>query len=220
MKEFLQKRWVRIVGLIPMSIYSYLAIMSVYIVATETIFRPIHKVFSMTDMIGWIGYLFFLSIIGCSGILAIMTAYYMKGVFKILYIAGAMAIISSVTYLPLSFIFGGDYELYPEVPNEEFLHGKWFNENTILELNPDNTFSIIYDNRSIIGGDSTNYEGTWEYGKLNKIYFDGLNPDWRNPWEVTWGNGYYFITYSIPDNFDAWTGDLGLMREQEWLDTH
>ncbi|MFH2050504.1 MAG: hypothetical protein ABIJ12_13795 [bacterium] len=219
MKEFLQKRWVRVAGIFPMAFYSYLAIMSVYIVVSETFFRPVHKIFPMTDGIGWLGYLFFLSIVGCSGILAIITAYYMKGIFKVLYIAGAMAIISSAAYLPLSFIFCGEHDLYPEFSGEEFLCGKWINDSFALDLKEDNTYSITFYDSNPSGKDKLKYEGTWKL-KHHEIFLDGLEPNWNQSWDLTWGNGYYFITYSISDNLDAWDGNLGLMREQDWLETH
>lgn len=143
----------------------------------------------------------------------------MKGIFKVLYVAGILSLLSSITFLPLAFNFNADYDFRPEISNPQFLVGKWIDKSNQLELYSDSTYFLTHDNRFLIWGDSKHCEGTWEFDDGN-IYLYNLNHNWPSPWAVNTSDGYYFITYSIPDNFDAWTGNLDLMREQEWLDSH
>ncbi len=216
MKDFLKKRWVRVVGLVPMAIYSVLATAAVWILISETLFRPPNLVLSGTDIIGMFGLAFFLAIIGGSGVYAIITAYFMKGIFKILYIAGIFAIIAAAAYLPLKIVFNAEVDFHPSIPNQGFLVGIWYDDYYKIELGPDNSYVLTRDYESVIGGGGTQYKGEWRLSR-NKLHLTNLPSLWPGPWEVRTSDGYYFITYHIPDNPDAWSGYLGLMREKDWL---
>jgi len=170
----------------------------------------------MTDLIGWIGYLFFLGIIGASGILAIVTAYYLRGAFKILYIAGILAILSSASYLPLSFTHTALVDFHPEISDPQFLVGKWMDDTIELELISDSIYILNKKTGFLFRSDNVQNKGTWRLDR-NKLYLQNLDSTWYSPWEVLSSDGYYFIAYYFPENFDAWSGYLGLMRETEWL---
>jgi len=173
----------------------------------------------MTDLIGWIGYLFFLSLLAGTGLLALITAYKLGRIFKVLYIAGSLIILYSASYLPLNFLFTTDVEFYPDNIDAHFLSGKWMNDYYQLELVSDSTYKLTYREGFLFWEDSLSITGIWRCDR-HEIYFSNPYPYWTDPCEVTKSDGYYFITYSIPDNFDAWTGDLGLMREKDWLESH
>jgi hypothetical protein len=212
--KFFEKHWVRFVGYFVAAFYCLLAYLAIEIVVTETIFRPPNHVFPMTDGIGWIGYLFFLSIVAGSGILAIVTAHYLHGYFRILYVAGAVAIVSAIFYLPLSFRFNADVNFQPDIPDATFIAGTWTDGGLTLDLMTDSTYQL--DSWSVPGD-----HGRWRLDR-NLLY---LTPDtgavWqKRPWEVTASSGYFFITNTIPENFDAWSGDLGLMRKADWETVH
>lgn len=217
--DFFQKRWVRIVGLVPMSLYSLVSILLVYGLINDTVFRPPNKVFSMTDLIGWMGYLFFLSLLAGTGLLALFTAFKMGRIFKVLYIAGSLIILYAASYLPLNFLFTTDVEFYPDNVDAQFLIGKWMNDDFQLDLFSDSTYTLTYQSHFLFWGDSLSSGGIWRQDR-HRIYFSNPYPYWTNPCEVTKSDGYYFITYGIPENFDAWTGDLGLMREKDWQASH
>jgi hypothetical protein len=173
----------------------------------------------MTDLMGWIGYFFFLSVVGSSGVVAIITAYLMRGVFRILYVAGTLAIISSLLYLPLSFRYNADFDLSPNIPDAQFLFGTWQDNAYHLELQPDSSYRLSYLGGFLWREDSVHVGGTWRFTENRLSLSDSLG-NFSEPWLVTTSAGYYFITYSIPDNLDAWTGNLGLMRASDWDDTH
>ncbi|MBU8934146.1 MAG: hypothetical protein KOO62_09070 [candidate division Zixibacteria bacterium] len=213
--DFLHNRWIRAIGLVPMTVYSYLAVISVYAMFCETINRPPNQVFPGTDLIGMLGYLFFLSIIGTSGVFAFVTAYFMRGVFKILYVAGALAVLSSVSYLPLSFIFNAEVDFHPNVASQQFMVGKWMDTRHRLDLMSDSSYVLAYGGGSQPSGDSAIYRGVWRL-EGNDIYLSNPGPRSTTPWNVRTSDGYYFITYAIPANPDAWSGNLGLMRESDW----
>lgn len=208
-------RWIRAFGFVPLTLYSVLSFISVKAVISNTVFRPHNLVFPMTDLIGWFGYLAFLTSIAGSGILAIWTAYYFRGVFKILYLSGSLAILSSMAYLPLSFLYNADVDFNPEISGQQFIVGTWMDNHNQLQLRADSSYVLDYKIRSIFLNDSSHFEGKWTLDR-NRIHFSNLDPRWANPWEIRRSDGFYFITYSIPDNHDAWTGNLGLMRDFEW----
>ena len=207
--------WIRAVGTIPLSVYTVLAFISVKFVISGTIFRPANRLLPMTDLIGWLGYAVFLTGIAGSGIMAIWTAHYFRGIFKILYLSGALAIVSSISYLPLSLQRNAEVEFSPEISGQQFIVGSWKDEFYQLELKADNSYILDYRVSSYFLNDSSHFDGNWSLDR-NRIHFSNLDPKWANPWEIRKSDGHYFITYSIPDNADAWTGNLGLMRESEW----
>lgn len=219
LKDFLQKRWVRIVGVISLTFYSYLSLGFAYSLISNTIFRPPNQVFPATDGPGWIGYLLFLSIIGLSGILAVVTAYFMKGIFKILYVSGIVAFLSSILFFPLSFSFNAYVEFHPDISNTQFLVGSWINDRSRLMLNADSTYTLEYDDGCLWWYDSTHSKGTWSLDH-NRLHLSDISYTSEHPWMIRKSSGYYFITYEVQGNPDAWTGDLGLMREDDWEKTH
>ena len=169
----------------------------------------------MTDLIGWFGYAVFLAAIAGSGVLAILTADHFRGVFKVLYLSGALAIVSSISYLPLSLLCNAEVEFSPEISGQQVIVGNWKDDFYQLELKADSSYVLEYRVSSIFLDDSSHFEGNWRLDR-NRIYFSNLDSQWANPWEIRKSDGLYFITYSIPDNADAWTGNLGLMKESEW----
>lgn len=214
--NFLQKRWVRAIGLVPMTLYTFFSLALIHMLVGDTVLRPVNQVFAMTDGVGWLGFLFYLGFIGATGIMAGATAHYMRGVFKILYVAGAFAILYAVAFLPLSFVFNAEVDFRPDVPNSQFVEGRWKDVHVDLTLLPDSTYRLTYDHEHLDEETALGYEGRWSLER-NKVHLSSVHPRWPSPWEVRASGGYHFITYSVPDNPDAWSGNLGLMRERDWL---
>ena len=202
-----------------MLVYSLFVIAFTWVVISGAVSRPPNHINSGTDLIGMVGLMVFLGFIGATGILAIIVAYYVRGAFKIFFGSGALAILTAISYLPLSFVFNADVDLNPHVPDSQFLVGTWMDESYRLELHSDSSYILLTETYGLFNRDSLRYEGTWRLDG-NLVHFSNPDPRWRNPWEVTASDRYYFITYSIPDNLDAWSGDLGLMREKEWTESH
>lgn len=210
--NLLRKRWVRIVGLVPMTVYSFLACLAMYAVLSDTVFRPPNHVFPMTDMPGWIGYLFFLGIIVVSGAFAIATAFLMGGVFRVLYVSGPIAIVAAMLYLPLSFTFNATVDFHPDIEDQSVMIGTWVTADDRLSLFGDSTYVLTVD-----GG--SQFRGTWRFDN-GDLFLSHLQQDAVTAWPIFESGGYYFITHSIPANFDAWSGDLGFMRESDWIASH
>ena len=217
--SFFRKHWVRSVGYVVMTGYSLLAIFAVLNVLSQSVFRPPNQVFPPFNLIGFAGYFFFLTAIFGSGVLAAVTAYYLRGAFRALYVAGALAILSAVTYLPLCLIFNADVDFYPPVPDSQFLVGKWMDDYYQLQLNEDGTYALNHQEGRFFWRDTLeHYEGGWTL-EGNQINLSN-NPGLKNPWEVTKSQGQYFLTYGMPRDLDSWFGYLGLMREKEWLESN
>ncbi|MCP4567182.1 MAG: hypothetical protein GY841_06350, partial [FCB group bacterium] len=212
LKIFLQKRWVRIIGIIPLSIYTYFAIMISYGLIADTVFRPPNKVFPGTDLIGWLGYMFFLGIILFSGIAAMVTAYFMNGIYRLLYISGGLAVFFALAFFPLNFKYTANYESQCDIPEPQGITGEWKNDWYQLTLREDSTFNLTHCWGNWFTQDTcTHYDGSWRFEKRN-LYLTDPNRDFKMKCEIFRSQGYHFITYGIPENFDAWLGNLGMMR--------
>ena len=101
--KFVKQSWLRQGGLALTVIYSVLAVYSVIALLNGTFCGPPESVLQGGESIGYIAYLFFLGLMGMSGLIAIMAAYRYKGVFRVLYFAGSLAILSSLANLILFF---------------------------------------------------------------------------------------------------------------------
>ena len=215
--KFLQKRWVRIIGLVPMTLYTALAVYGAVGVIRETLFRPPNHVFPGTDLIGIIGLFIFLGIVAGSGVLAVFTAYFMKGIYKILYYAGGLALASAIVFLPLSLIFNAEVDFHPRISGPEFVVGTWMDTHNRLDLRADSTYTFAYIDVSDPPDGKSKHSGTWSLDR-HLLCLTPASPDTSMEWRVRESDGYYFITYEIPPNPDAWSGNLGMMRETEWLE--
>lgn len=216
---FLQKRWVRILGIFPATFYTLMAGLVTISLIEITIFRPPNSVFPEMDMVDWVGLLFLSSIVFLSGVCAIVTAHFMRGFFRVLYFAGFLGIVGPCAHLPLTFVFNADVDFYPEITDEQFLVGDWKCEDYLLELREDGSFSVTIDEAFLFEDEGREYSGNWSHD-LNKLTLMDEDADWSAEWEVRESDGYYFITYSVPETSDAWDGDLGMMRSDEWDATH
>ena len=200
-----------------MAVFSYLSLAFCYGLISATIFRSPNQVFAMTDLIGWMGFFIFLAIIGGSGILAIVTAYFMRGVFQLLYVTGSLATLAAIAFFPLSFVFNANVDFNPKISDARTLEGQWMDENHSMKLLSDRTYVLTWHYYKDFPDSGIKvYEGTWSLSR-NEIRLTNFPPDRPGPWDVRYSQGYYFITYDIPDNPDAWSGNLGLMREDDWL---
>lgn len=170
----------------------------------------------MTDGPGWLGYFFFLGVIALSGVLAIITAFVMRGFFNILYAAGLIAVASAISYLPLSIRYNAKECHLSDIKNKKEIVGTWKTDYYELDLNSDSTYALritsAFDDRVI---DS----GWWWFGgrEIHLSTNDSLDV---RPWLLLHSDGYDFIRIENPDNADAWSGDLGLMRQADWDSTH
>jgi len=165
------------------------------------------------------GYLFFLTITCFSGIMAVATAYYMRGFFRILYLSGFLGITGPLLYFPLSFSFNAGVEFYPQVPNEQFVVGEWKSDQNRLELRADSTFEAEFNYTWLFGSRRDTHSGRWALDR-HELHLIDQGAGWSDTWEVTFSDGHFFLTYSLKGNPDAWGGNLGLMRSDEWDATH
>lgn len=212
--KFFEKRWVRIIGLLPMTLYCFLVFIAVSMVLDMSFLRDVNQVFPGTDLIGMLGYFFFLGIVFGSGILAVVTAYFLKGVFRILYLAGSLAIISAVTYIPLAIAFSPNYVLRPEIPEFSYFVGEWVDRYYMLNIDADSSYQL-YTRKSL----TLLAQGKFQFDD-DRIEFKIDSSEFQYPFRVVKSEGYYFIRYDIPENPDAWSGNLGLMRLVDWEATH
>ena len=213
--EFFQRRWVKITSLIPMVLYTVYILTLTQDILSRTVFRQPNLVFAGTDLIGAIGYLVFLFTVFVSGASAVLAAYFLRSVYRFLYIGGVLAMAYAVLLIPLTIVFTVDVEFHPAVPNDEFVMGTWLDEYYRLTLQEDHTYTL--EQRE---GGEWNVIVTPDSGQWRRDGNDlwATNHPFHNKtnWEIYECDGYYFITYNIPGNFDAWSGNLGLMRESEW----
>lgn len=218
-RDFLDKKWVRVVGILPMVLYSLFVFNLTRNILSTTVFRLPNQVTSGTDLIGMIGYLFFLGIILWPAVAAIFTAYHMKGIYKFLYLPGSIALLLVLSHVPLSLYFNAEYDLNYKVDNPKMITGKWMDNWKQLQLNSDNTYSLTIRNDHYCGENRSRYEGTWK-SDGNRLILSSTCNRHQSPWTMSSSDGYVFITYGIPENLDGWAGDLGLMREKDWLDVN
>ncbi|MFH1686739.1 MAG: hypothetical protein ABIE70_04370 [bacterium] len=216
---FLQKRWVRVAAVFPALLYTAAVCVIATGVFMSTVFRPPNKIFPMTDLVGWLGYLFFLGIYAAIGVAAILTGYLMRGHFRILYWVGGLAVLTALMFLPLSFAFPGHAETQVIVDDPMFLAGQWKDDYHQLELREDGSFALETDGTWLFGGEVTHHAGEWSLDRWDLSLRDSAN-GWFATWEISRSDTFYFITYTIPDNFDGWDGYLGLMRPAEYDATH
>lgn len=216
MAGFLQRRWVRIAGLIPAAIFVFLSYWTVVFVLRWSLLRTPNHVFAITDLISFIGYAVFLVFLFGSGVISILMARFMGGFYRVLYITGLVTVLASTIHFPMTLIYGADWNSYPkEVPSAEALAGTWCNSYMVLELHRDSTYSLTLADPDQTTDSFTPSSGTW-YLERNKLHLTDLNFTWPSPWWIVTSEGRYFIRYEFPGNPDAWSGNLGLMRESDW----
>ena len=155
--EVRQKRWVRVAGLVPMAVYSGLVFLMVHVMLSNSIFRAPNDRFPGLPVTGYIALFFFMSLVCGSGVVAILTGAYMRGVYRVLYLVGTVAAVSSAAFMPMIFVLGPKIDRFPDIPGPQFLVGTWVDEDYRLELFPDSTYTLTAVGESSYLGDEKHY---------------------------------------------------------------
>lgn len=216
MAGFLQKKWVRVAGVFPAALFVLMAYWSVTFLLNTSILRPLNQVLAITDLISFLGYAFALGILFGSGVLSLLMARFMGGFYRVLYITGLVAVLASTFNFPMALIYNAEWDSTPKtIPDRAYFVGTWRDKLHTLQLHDDSTYTFTNSHGQIVWADFTPSEGTWRL-EQSKLHLTGLHYHWPSPWRVVTSEGYYFIRYEIPGNPDAWSGNLGLMRESDW----
>lgn len=217
MVQVFQKRWVRRVGLVPMTLFSLLAVYIFGAVLLGPFLRPPNYApcvsFDGPALIGWF---FGVGVSMVVGICAVFTAYFMRGIFKILYFSGAMFWIGVSINFPVAVLTTPNVDFNLELEDPQFLVGTWMDDRLQLELSADSTFVLTGYSTEWFRFPTGEVGGTWLLDG-NNIYFSQRDRPTTKECMVTESEGFYFITYEEIVDLDGFSGNLGLMREEDWL---
>lgn len=197
---------------LPMLIcYVLFVLIGVDVVLENTILRePNHVIGGFGAPFG--GFIFFgvVGVFFICGLAGVVAVFFIRRTGWLFAVFGVVAMFTAVSTPYLILKYEPDVDFYPEMPEPSSLVGEWEDKSFWLALHEDGRFELKYKmGRGASGGSLVT--GTWEIDRHILRLVDETGKQ-EVEWEFTKCQGHYFITYSIPENFDAWNGNLGLMR--------